>query len=120
MSRALTADAELTRIVGDAAITPGGHVDAILGVRPDFVVAPETPEAVAEVLARCSTAGLSVVVRGGGSRLEWGRPPRPVNVVLSTRRLTRIVRYEPGDLTVGVDHERDVATLPWRTDRCIR
>jgi len=51
------------------------------------------------------------VIRGGGSRMSWGRPPHAVDVVLSMRPLSRILRYEPADLTVTVEAGITVADL---------
>jgi glycolate oxidase FAD binding subunit len=50
------------------------------------------------VLARCGSEGLSVRVRGGGTKLGWGRPIEP-DVELYTASLDQFVEYDPGDLT---------------------
>src|SRR5262249_55811237 len=40
---------------------------------------------------------------GRGTRLGWGGPPRVLDLVLSLRRLDRIVAHEPADLTIAVE-----------------
>src|SRR5690606_38335545 len=85
-----------------AASRPCGPADAILGVVPSQVVEPADAAGVAAALQACAELGRSVVVRGGGTRLAWGRTPQSIDVVLEMRRLDGIVRYEPGDLTVSV------------------
>ena len=48
---------------------PGTPQDAVDGVVPAEVAEPDTPEALAQVLADASARKLSTVVRGGGSKL---------------------------------------------------
>jgi glycolate oxidase FAD binding subunit len=105
------ADLDLARIAGAAAVRPGAAADAILGVTPRLVVEPASAARVAATLAACTAARTSVVVRGGGSRLAWGRTPRPVDVLLSLGRLGAVNRYEPGDLTVSVGAGISIAAL---------
>jgi glycolate oxidase FAD binding subunit len=77
--------------------------DAVDGVLPRLVVVPRTPEAVAAVLAWASSERLSVLVRGGGSKFEWGRPPDRFDVLLETRALDRVIAHSRGDLTATVE-----------------
>src|SRR4051794_41903966 len=60
--------------------------------------APATYEDAASLLAECAEQGLSVRVRGGGTKLGWGRPSQP-DVELSTESLTDVVEHNEGDLT---------------------
>lgn len=82
---------------------PAEASDAIDGVRPARVAVPHDAPAVAGVLAHASQRGLQVVVRGGGTKLGWGRPPAQVDLLLDMRRLTRVLQHERGDLTVTVE-----------------
>jgi glycolate oxidase FAD binding subunit len=75
------------------------EADAVDGVVPRFVVEPESAEAVALVLAGASRERLSVVIRGGGTRLGWGRTPSRVDLVVATARVNRVVAHQHGDLT---------------------
>jgi glycolate oxidase FAD binding subunit len=79
-----------------------GH-DAIDGVLPGVIVQPASREGVAATLAWASSAQLSVVLRGGGSKLQWGARPARLDVVLDTAGLNRIIDHESGDLTVTVE-----------------
>ena len=101
---AVTADAqqELARLAPDA-VRSAGEADTIDGTRPRWVVEPTTPESMAAVFAWASMHGQPLVIRGGGTHLDWGRQPADVGLVVSTRALNRITRYEPGDLTVSVE-----------------
>ncbi len=62
------------------------------------VLAPVTPEAVAEELAGHAAAGRSVRVAGGGTRAGWGSPIT-TDAVLSTRGLDAIAEHSHGDFT---------------------
>jgi glycolate oxidase FAD binding subunit len=67
------------------------------------IIEPDTAEALASALGHASEQKQPVVVRGAGTKAGWGRPPRHTHTVLSTRRLNRVIAYEPGDLTVTVE-----------------
>jgi len=71
-------------------------------VVPGEVLEPVTPEALAEVLADASGRRLATVIRGGGSKLTWGRIPERIDLVLSTARLGDTLIHRDGDLTATV------------------
>ena len=48
------------------------------------------------------SAQRSVRVRGGGTKLCWGRPTDPPDIEVSTERLDEIVEHNEGDLTAVV------------------
>lgn len=94
---------DLAGLVGAAHVRssrPDEHVD---GVIPGVVVEPSSADDVAAVLAWASANQQSIVIRGGGTRVAVGRRTSTIDVVLSTRRLAQVLRYEPGDLTVTVE-----------------
>lgn len=76
---------------------------AVDGRAPRWVVVPGSAEEVAQCLAFASARGLAVAPAGGGTRRHWGNPPRALDVVLSLRRLARILAHEPADLTLSVE-----------------
>jgi glycolate oxidase FAD binding subunit len=39
------------------------------------------------------------VIRGGGTKIGWGRIPSPIGILLSTKRLNKLVAHEYADLT---------------------
>jgi glycolate oxidase FAD binding subunit len=79
--------------------TPATVADAIDGVVPRAIVEPGSGEEVAAVLAEASRTKTTVVVRGGGTKMGWGRPPSSIGVLLSTKGLDRLVAHEHHDLT---------------------
>jgi glycolate oxidase FAD binding subunit len=93
---------------------PGTLDDAIDGVTPGEMAEPATPEALARVLADASSRKLATVVRGGGSKLGWGRMPRQVGLILSTARLRDTLIHRDGDLTATVSAGVRLADLNTR------
>ena len=93
--------ASLGALVGDRA-RPAGKADVVAGVRPRVVVEPASEDEVASVLACASREGLKVLVRGGGTQLAMGFPPRGGDVLLSMTRLAAVVEHNPHDLTATV------------------
>ncbi len=89
-------------MTGAVATRPGGAADAVDGVVPGAVAEPETPAALAATLAAASTDRRTTVLRGGGSKLAWGRPPDHVDLVITTGRLAPVLVHRDGDLTVTV------------------
>jgi glycolate oxidase FAD binding subunit len=102
----MTTDALLAQVapyVEAGTIRPGGPTDAIDGVGPRIVAEPTTGQAVSEILRWACTAQLAVSVRGGGTKLAWGRCPGPIDVALSTARLNKVVEHRHGDLTATIE-----------------
>jgi glycolate oxidase FAD binding subunit len=81
-------------------LRPGTAADRVDGEVPPQVAEPESPEAFAAALAYASKERLATVIRGGGSKISWGRTPAAVDLVVSTQRLNRLIAHRHGDLTV--------------------
>ena len=77
--------------------------DAVDGVQPQMVIEPGGPDEIARVLKTASGAGLQVIPRGGATKMGWGNPPRGGDLIISTRRLNRIVEHAWGDMTATVE-----------------
>jgi glycolate dehydrogenase FAD-binding subunit len=77
--------------------------DAVAGVQPQLVFEPANDLQLASALSQANDAGLSVIPRGGGTKLAWGNPPRCADIVLSTARLNKIIDHPWADLTVSVE-----------------
>jgi glycolate oxidase FAD binding subunit len=80
----------------------GTVADRVDGEVPPHVAQPESPQAFADTLKHASAERLATVIRGGGTKLTWGRPPAVVDLVVSTSRLNRLIAHRHGDLTVTV------------------
>jgi glycolate oxidase FAD binding subunit len=73
--------------------------ESIDGVVPRETLEPASAEDVAAVLASASKQRASVVIRGGGTKMGWGRTPASIDIVLSAKRLNALVAHDFADLT---------------------
>jgi glycolate oxidase FAD binding subunit len=69
---------------------------------PDPIV-PASPTEVAEAMRRAADARQTLLIRGAGTKLDWGRPAAPVDVVLDMRALNLLLAHEHGDLTATIE-----------------
>jgi glycolate oxidase FAD binding subunit len=66
-------------------------------------IAPQNFEGVAAALANATADRHTVRIRGGGTKLGWGRVTEAADVELSTAGLDRIVEHNAGDLTAVIE-----------------
>ncbi|HEV3289505.1 MAG TPA: FAD-binding oxidoreductase [Streptosporangiaceae bacterium] len=92
--RELAAACPAARAAGDA--------DAVAGVVPRFAASPASVAEASALLRAAAGHELSVVARGGGSRLDWGAPPRRCDLVVGTSRLDQVLEHAAGDLVARV------------------
>ena len=52
-----------------------------------------------------------MIPTGGGTKLDWGNPPRKADVILSMRRQNRVIEHAWADLTVTVEAGCTIAEL---------
>jgi glycolate oxidase FAD binding subunit len=106
-----TFEADVRGIVTAKHVRTAAANDAVTGVQSSFVVEPGSEQELAKVLQLANAAGLSVVPRGGGTKLEWGNPPLRADVILSTARLNHVLEHAWADLTVSVEAGCTIAKL---------
>jgi glycolate oxidase FAD binding subunit len=92
-------------------VRPATGDDAIDGVPAELVAEPASPAEASRVLAAACRAGKKVVVVGGGSKLGLGNPPERADLIVSTRRLDRVLEHAAGDLVVRVEAGARLADL---------
>ena len=80
--------------------TAATDADTVAGVPARFVATPASTAEAAAVLTAAARDDLAVVVRGGGTKLDWGMPPRRLDLIVDTRALTGVVEHAAGDLIV--------------------
>ena len=66
-------------------------------------IEPESPPELAEALADASARGHSVRLSGNFTKDRMAGPLQNADVLVTTRRMDRILTYEPADLTVSVE-----------------
>jgi glycolate oxidase FAD binding subunit len=84
---------------------------SIDGMAPSFVIAPDSPEAVAAVIADANADRIAVVPWGGGTHMSLGMLPERYGLAIDLRKLAGLVAYEPADLTVTVQSGTKLADL---------
>ena len=94
---------ELTARVRGGTARAGAGQDLTDGVQPRLVAEPVTPEGFGASLAWAKSEGLRVLVAGGRTKLDWGAASGPIDLLLSTARLDRVVEHRHGDLTATVE-----------------
>src|SRR6266571_4718676 len=92
-------------------VRDAGPMDAIAGVPARYVAEPASTQEAAAVLRAAAAQDLAVVVRGAGTRQDWAVPPRRLDLILETRRLTGVVEHAAGDLIVVVRAGTPMAEL---------
>ncbi len=98
--------ARLAELVGEGHVITeptelaGYEVD---GLQPAAVARPGTAAAVAEVVRFAAAEKLAVMAMGGRTKLRIGAPPRGYDLALDVSRMNRVLAYDPGDLTLGVE-----------------
>jgi glycolate oxidase FAD binding subunit len=84
---------------------------AVDGVLPRIVVTPATIEQVTRVVALASQHEATLLVRGGGSRMNVGGIAERIDVLLETNKLARLLEHEAPDLTCHVEAGITLAAL---------
>jgi glycolate oxidase FAD binding subunit len=95
-------------VLDDLAVKAGDD-DVVGGVPARLVAAPATTEEAAALIA--GTRDLTVVIRGGGTKLHHGPPPRELDLIIDTRRLAGVVEHAAGDLITVVRAGTPMAEL---------
>jgi glycolate oxidase FAD binding subunit len=110
MTVASTATAQLGRelaaIVGEAYVCEDAGAltgFAIDGVRPGMWVLPGSVEEVAAVIRTANERRACVTLAGGFTKQSMGNVPEKMDILLRTDRLNRVLHFDPGDLTIGVE-----------------
>src|SRR5207344_1445476 len=76
--------------------------DSVAGVTPRYAASPASVAEASAAMRVAAEQDLTVVVRGSGSRLDWGAPPRRCDLVVDTLLLDQVVEHAAGDLVARV------------------
>lgn len=66
------------------------------------VVLPASYEELLDIVRDAEARKVPLVPAGAGAHAYLGNPPPPDALVVSMERLDKVLRYEPGDFTIGV------------------
>jgi glycolate oxidase FAD binding subunit len=64
---------------------------------------PESDRELASLLGEANREGMAVAALGGGTHIGFGNAPSRLDWVVSTRKLDRVIAYEPPDMTLSVE-----------------
>ena len=92
----------LIDICGPDFARKAGAADLVAGHLASFVAVPATTHAVTDTMRLAAERGLAVVPRGAGSKIDWGKPPGGIDLLLDTGRLAGIWDHRPEELTAEV------------------
>jgi glycolate oxidase FAD binding subunit len=84
---------------------------AIDGMLPRLLVRPTTIAALSQVIAFANQHSLSVLARGGGSRMNLGGLAEHINILIETNQLDHLLEHEGPDLTCHVEAGMTLAAL---------
>lgn len=87
---------------------------AIDGLLPRLLVTPKNAQEIAGVIALAGQHRLTVLARGGGSRMHLGAIPETCDILIETGKLTRLLEHEAPDLTCQVEAGITLADLQAR------
>ena len=72
---------------------------------------PETPEQLATLLGGAAAEKKTISLAGSGSKCAMAGPLQSADVTISTSGLSRVVQYDPKDLTISVEAGLRIAEL---------
>ena len=81
-------------------VTDATSADAVDGVPARLVARPGSTPETGELLRAAASFGLTVVARGRGTKMAWGRPPERVDLVVDMSRMSAVLDHAAGDLIV--------------------
>ncbi|MFS8084438.1 MAG: FAD-binding oxidoreductase, partial [Acidobacteriota bacterium] len=101
---------ELSRIVGDQSVRRVAELNSVAGSQSKafandraLEVAPLTNEQASEVIKLAAKEGLAVVPAGAATWLETGNPLDRADLILSLRRMKKLIKHEPADLVATAE-----------------
>src|SRR5688572_18657421 len=94
-----------------SAMRPGSTADAVDGVVPRQIVEPADATELAATLHAASRDTHVTVLRGGGTKLGWGRVPSSIDLVVSTAKLNTLLVHRHGDMTATAHAGMSLAQL---------
>jgi len=70
---------------------------------PTVMMTPDTAEDLAEAIRRPALHDRTILLEGNGTKRQMAGPVQEADEHISTRRFTRVLEYEPRDLTISVE-----------------
>ncbi len=95
----------LTEMVGSANLLCDGAAlnYGVDGFSPKWAIFPKTREEIRDIVGLCRKESLSIVPGGNGTKMGAGGIPARADLLLSTKRMGRIVDQDRENLTLSVE-----------------
>src|SRR5882724_2237877 len=97
-----------TQVASDAATCANYAVDEMI---PSAVAKLSSTDEIAELVRFAAREKLALIPSGARTKLRIGMTPARYDIALDMSVLNKIVHYDPGDLTLGVDAGTPIAKL---------
>jgi glycolate oxidase FAD binding subunit len=97
---------KLKEIVGEAYVVQDPvklKAFALDGKKPKIAVSPGTIHEISKIVAYANQQHLTIIPRGNGTKMEMGRIPKKMDIVLSTNRLNSITDSDCENLTLSAE-----------------
>jgi glycolate oxidase FAD binding subunit len=95
----------------EAGFSRATDADVVDGVPPTWVARPGEVRELRSVMEEVARRKMAIVVRGRGTKIDWGRPPSRLDAVIDVSRLDRVTEHVVGDLVVRVEPGLRLADL---------
>ena len=96
-------DARVKALPGHQISVERQRLMSVDGLLPSKIMRPVDADDAAAGLRLCDLVPAAVIVWGGGTQMRLGSPPRRYDIAFSTEAMTRLLEYEPADLTCRVE-----------------
>ena len=103
----------LAGLLGGSVVMPVGDIE-IDDVAPQAIIRPTDRLQISELLIWASSEHVSIMPRGGGTRMNLGNVPRKADVILDLGGLNQLVDYQPADMTATVEAGMTLSNLQER------
>ena len=78
---------------------------------PIYLLIPQTIDALAEIVKQAAQQQWRILICGNGSKLNWGKITKDIQLVISLQKCDRLIEHAVGDLTVTVEAGMKLADL---------
>jgi glycolate oxidase FAD binding subunit len=107
----ISIETDFRAMLGPDAVKAATPADAVGKLQPKLILEPATEQQLAGALRLANDANLAVIPRGGATKQAWGNPPSRAELILSSKRLEKILEHVWSDMTVSVQAGCTVAAL---------
>jgi glycolate oxidase FAD binding subunit len=89
---------------------PTGH-DAVDGVMPTRIVRVRSVADAVQIVRSSNARRRPLIIRGGGTRLAVGNPPRELESIVAMDAMARVLAYSPDDMVITTEAGMTLADL---------